>query len=377
MADKQKKILTAGPSITDLEINYVMDAVRNGWNEHHSDYIHKFEKTFADYVGAKYALATSSCTGALHLGLMGLGIGPGDEVLVPEITWIATASAVAYTGATPVFVDIDPETWCMDLDCARRAITPYTKAIMPVHLYGHPTDMDGVMELAAEYGLKVFEDAAPALGAEVRGRKVGGIGHAAAFSFQGAKIMTCGEGGMFVTSDEQLFERVRFIGDHGRDPHIPFFNTEIGYKYKMSNLQAAMGLAQVERIEELVERKRLIFSWYQQRLSGVPGLALNVQRPWARSIYWMSSIILPDDCRISRDAVIDGLRQRGVDSRPFFRPISSFPMFPTQVARNPHAYQVTPRGINLPSGHNLTEAEVDRVCVALLDVLGQASRAAA
>jgi perosamine synthetase len=233
------------------------------------------------------------------------------------------------------------------------------------------------MELADEFGLKVFEDAAPALGAEVRGRKVGGIGHAAAFSFQGAKIMTCGEGGMFVTSDADLYERVKFLGDHGRDPHIPFFNTEVGYKYKMSNLAAAMGLAQVERIEELVARKRLIYSWYHERLSGVASLTLNVERPWARNIYWMSSIVLAEECRLGRDEVIAGLKARGVDSRPFFRPISSFPMFTTQAGQNPHAYSVSPRGINLPSGHNLTEREIDRVCDALLDVLQGAHLAAA
>ncbi len=367
---KQKKILTAGPTISQLEIDYVLDAVKNGWNENWSGYLTRFEQSFADYVGTKFAMATSSCTGALHLALLALGVGPGDEVLVPEVTWIATASAVSYTGAKPVFVDVDAETWCMDPESARRAIAPNTKVIMPVHLYGHPTDMRAIVALAEEHGLKILEDAAPALGAEVEGRKVGGIGHIAAFSFQGAKIMTCGEGGMLVTSDPALLERARYMNDHGRDPHTAFVNTAIGYKYKMSNLQAALGLGQLERIEELVAKRRLNFQWYRDRLAGVPGLTLNVERPWARNIYWMSSIVLGDEFSLGRDQVMAGLKQRDIDSRPFFLPISSFPMFENRRDANPVAYKLSNRAINLPSGHNLTEADVDRVCASLLEVLG-------
>jgi perosamine synthetase len=374
---KPKMILTAGPSITQKEIEYVCDAVSHGWNENWDGYLRRFEKAFAEYVGTRFALCTSSCTGALHLALLGLGIGPGDEVLVPEIGWVATASAVVYTGATPVFVDVDPETWCLDPDSAARAVTPRTRAIIPVHLYGHPTDMVAVTRLARAHNLKVLEDAAPALGAEVHGKKVGGLGHAATFSFQGAKIMVTGEGGMFVTDDEALFERVRHLGDHGRHPHIPFFINAVGYKYKMSNLQAALGLAQLERIEELVARKRLIFGWYRQRLEGVPGLRLNAERPWARNICWMSSVVIDDSVGVGRDAVIAGLRQRHIDSRPFFPPMSSFPMFASRAEANPVAYRLARQGLNLPSGHNLTEEMVDRVCGGLLEVLGVSRRLAA
>ncbi len=365
-----KKILTAGPTISEREVGYVLDAVKNGWNENWSGYLTRFEQSFAAYVGTDHAMATSSCTGALHLALLALGVGPGDEVLVPEVTWIATASAVKYVGATPVFVDIDAETWCMDPETARRAITPRTKVIVPVHLYGHPTDMRAIVKLSDEHGLKILEDAAPALGAEVDGRKVGGIGHIAAFSFQGAKIMTCGEGGMLVTSDPALLERARYMNDHGRDPHEAFVNTAIGYKYKMSNLQAALGLGQLERIEEMVAKRRVIFEWYRERLQGTSGLSLNVERPWARNIYWMTSIVLGPEHSIGRDEVMTGLKQRNIDSRPFFLPISSFPMFESRQHVNPVAYNVSHRGINLPSGHNLTEADVDRVCESLLEVLG-------
>jgi perosamine synthetase len=371
---KSKTILTAGPSITQKEIEYVCDAVRHGWNEDWDGYLKRFEKTFAEYIGTRFALCTSSCTGGLHLALLGLGIGPGDEVLVPEISWVATASTVVYTGATPVFVDVDPDTWCLDPVSAARAVTPRTRAIIPVHLYGHPTDMEAVDQLARTHNLKLLEDAAPALGAEVHGRRVGGLGHAAAFSFQGAKIMVTGEGGMVVTDDEGLHERMRHLGDHGRDPHVPFFISAIGYKYKMSNLQAALGLAQLERIDELVARKRQIFEWYRQRLEGVPGLRLNTERPWARNTYWMASVVLDEGLGVSRDAVVAGLKQRHIDSRPFFPPMSSFPMFASRAETNPVAYRIAGRGINLPSGHNLTEEAIDHVCESLLEVLGGSRR---
>jgi perosamine synthetase len=374
---KPKMILTAGPSITQKEIDYVNDAIAHGWNENWNGYLKRFEAGFAAYLGTRYALSTSSCTGGLHLSLLGLGVGPGDEVIVPEISWVATASAVVYCGATPVFVDVEPDTWCMNPERARQAITPRTKVIVPVHIYGHPTDVRAIQEIARDHHLKVMEDAAPALGADVDGKKVGSWGDVAAFSFQGAKIMTTGEGGMIVTSDEALFERISFLADHGRDKHIPFQISEVGYKYKMSNLQAAMGLAQLERIEELIGKKRLIFQWYQKRLAGVPGITLNAERPWARSIYWMSSIVLDERLGISRNDVIAGLKARHVDSRPFFPPMSSFPMFRSMAAENPVAYRVSRNGINLPSGHNLTEEDVDTVCRALLDVLPARGRKAA
>ena len=374
---QKKTILTAGPSITELEIDYVLDAVTHGWNQNWNSYLVRFEQAFAKTIGTRFALSTSSCTGAMHLALLALGVGPGDEVIVPEITWVATASAVSYCGATPVFVDVEPDTWCMDIDSAARAITPRTKVITPVHLYGHPADMMGVTALARKHGLKVLEDAAPALGALVNQKPVGGLSDVAAFSFQGAKILTTGEGGMLVTSDETLLERMRYLGDHGRDPKEPTKNTAIGFKYKMSNLQAALGLAQLERLHELVDKKRLIFDWYRERLSGLPGVRLNVQRPWARSIYWMSSIVLEEGGEATRNRVMTTLKQSGIDSRPFFRPISSLPMYQSCKKHNPVAYEVASQGINLPSGHNLTESEVDYICGILRESLNDRKRAAA
>ena len=246
----QKTILTAGPSITRREIAYVLDAVEHGWNEDWNLYIRRFEDAFAERVGVSHALSTSSCTGALHLALKALEIGPGHEVLVPESTWVATASAVTYVGATPVMVDVEPDTWCMDPNLAEQAITPRTRAMIPVHLYGQPANMNKLVPLARSRGLAIIEDAAPALGATISTpegeQPVGSLGDIACFSFQGAKIMTTGEGGMAVTSSKTLFERMKFYNEHGRAPGGSGFQiAEVGFKYKMSNIQAALGLGQL------------------------------------------------------------------------------------------------------------------------------------
>jgi perosamine synthetase len=368
----EKTILTAGPSITEKEISYVTDAVTNGWNQHWGDYIAKFEKAFAEYVGTKHALATSSCTGALHLILAALGLKEGDEVIVPEITWIATASAACYLGAKPVFVDVEEDTWCMCPRSLERAITPRTKVIMPVHIYGHPANMDEISAIAARHGIDIVEDAAPSLGANIRGKRTGSFGRAAAFSFQGAKIMVTGEGGMLVTDDTDLFERIKGLWDHGRDPHKTFWNSSIGYKYKMSNIQAALGLAQLERIEELVEKKRQIYRWYAEGLEGCPHVRLNAERAGYRNIMWMSSLILAESSPLSREELMKKLKEANVDSRPFFYPMSVFPMFET--ADTPTAAKVSQGGINLPSGHNLNREQVDYVCDVIRGHLGAAAR---
>lgn len=367
--NKTPMILTAGPSITGLEISYVNDAVKNGWNFQHSGYIRRFEDAFARFVGMKHALATSSCTGALHLALLALGIGPGHEVIVPELSWIAAASAVVCTGAVPVFADVEEDTWAICPESAIRAITPKTRAIMPVHLYGHPAGMDKIMEIAREHGLKVVEDAASSAGALYRGRPAGSFGDFSAFSFQGAKIMATGEGGMLLASDPALFERARTLANHGRDARDPFRSNEIGCKYKMSNLQAALGLAQLERIEELVEKKRQIFEWYRESLEGVKGITLGVERPGTRSNYWMTSIVLNGDAGVSREHLRQELYARGIDTRPFFHPLSSMPMFKSREEANPVAYRISPRGINLPSGHNLTGDQAGYVASAVREIL--------
>ena len=356
-----KMILTAGPSITEKEISYVTDAVTNGWNENWNNYITRFEDEFARYIGVDNAITTSSCTGALHLGLLALGIGPGDEVIVPEITWVATASAVAYVGATPVFCDIEEDSWCMSVASAERLITSKTKAIFPVHLYGHPANMPEIMKLAEKHNLKVIEDAAPSIGAEVGGQKTGSFGDVSGFSFQGAKILVTGEGGMLVTNNKILFDRVKSLGDHGRNHKYPLAAVEVGYKYKMSNLQAALGLAQIERADELVNRKREINALYNKLLSSNDRVKVSSELEGCKSIHWMTSIELIGASFEDRENFMKKLKENMIDSRPVFSPMSSLPMF-NKGKENPVAYRIGSSAVNLPSGHNLNNSDIEYIC---------------
>lgn len=362
-----KMIPISGPSISQKEINYVSDAVKNGWYENRDGYIQKFEQKFTKYLDIKYAIATSSCTGAMHLALAALKIKEGDEVILPDITWIATAAAVTYVGATPVFVDIDRDTWTIDPDSIKKAINKKTKGIIPVHLYGHPANMDEIIKIAKEYGLFVLEDAASSIGAEYKGKKTGGLGDAGAFSFHGTKLLVTGEGGMMVTNDDKIYERASFLANQGRDSKIPFFMNEIGYKYKMSNIQAALGLAQLERIDELIKKKKKIYEWYKSRLSTVKGIGLNIEKDWAKSTYWMSSIVLEDALPIDREEFRVKLKKKNIDTRPIFVPISSFPMF--KKAKNPVAEFIGGRGINLPSPLNLTKKQANYVSESVLKLI--------
>ena len=351
-------ILTAGPSISAREAVYAFDAAKNGWNSDWSKYLTAFEKKFAEYVGVKYAMATSSCTGAQQIALMALSIGPGDEVIVPDQTWVATANAVRYVGAIPVFADIELDTWNIDIQSIEKLITSKTKAIVAVHMYGHPARMTGIVALANKYGLKVVEDAAPAIGAEWEGKRCGSFGDFAGFSFQGAKLMVTGEGGMLVTNDDELYQRALKIWDQGRNPSRTFWIDADGVKFKMSNIQAALGLAQLERVDELIEMKRRLFAWYQEGLAETPYISLNEEVQGARSIYWMSSFRLDESAPVSRDDLIKRLREVNVDSRPVFPAISQYPIWPRHQDPQPTALRVGLQAINLPSGVCLTKDEV-------------------
>lgn len=371
MYKPKKTILTAGPSITQKEVDYVLDAAKNGWNFHFNDYVERFEQAFAKYLGVKHAMTTSSGTGALHLSLLAMGIGEGDEVILPEISAVASANVVTYVRAKPIFVDIEKDTWCIDPQSFRKAITNKTKAVMPVHIYGHPANMGEINKIAKENGLFVLEDACPSLGATFEGKKTGSLSDMAAFSFQGAKIVVTGEGGMLVTNNSKLFEKAAYIADLGRDrKRGAFWHTLIGYKYKMSNLQAALGLGQLERVESLIKRKRAIFEWYYKKLGGIEGLSMNTEKSWARNIYWMSSIVIDRKLSITRDELMKKLRSRMIDTRPFFFPFSMLPMYKTNVD-NPVAYHVGLKGINLPSGVNLTKEEVDYISSQIVDTLNK------
>ena len=365
---ERKMILTAGPSITQKEIDYVTDAITNGHEEHWGDYIRRFEKEFAKYIGVKYALATSSCTGAMHLALVALGIKEGDEVIVPDISWIATASVVRYVGAIPVFADISSGSWCISPTSIRDKVTDKTKAIIPVHLYGQPCDMIEIMQIAKQFDLWIVEDAAPSIGAEYNHRKTGSFGDVGCFSFQGAKLLSTGEGGMLVTNGDKLFDRIKHFAEHGRSGS-GFDISDIGYKYKMSNLQAAWGLAQLERIDELLKKRLQIYEWYYQELKEVNGLQLNKESTYIeKANYWMITVILTKDFGVERDEVMRSLKKMKIDTRPVFPPMSSFRMFEEQD--NPMAKHIGANGINLPSAYKLTQKDVIYICDCLKEILG-------
>ncbi len=373
-----ERILVTGPSITPKEIDYVTDAVTNAWYGNANMYHDRFEKAFAGYLGLRYAVALPSCTSAIHLSLIAMGVGPGDEVIVPDATWIASAAPITYVGATPVFADIDPQTWCLAADAFEACITPRTKAVIIVDLYGNMPEMHSLLKVARRHGLAVIEDAAEAAGADYDGKKAGTFGDTGVFSFHGSKTLTTGEGGMLVTNNEDLHRRVLFLRDHGRRPgDKQFWNTEVAYKYKMSSMQAALGLAQLERIDELIERKRQIFDWYKQELDYVEEVALNYELPNARNSYWMVTAVLDKGYGISKDELQTRLNENDIDSRPFFHPLSSIPAYEHLAqahqgrARNSVSYEICPYGINLPSGLNLTREHVKYVCDAFKRILGQ------
>ena len=323
-----KKISFAGPWITQKEVDYVVDAVKNGWYETFFVHIKKLEETMANYVGMKYALATHCCTLALHLSSASLGLKPGDEVICTDFSWVATAYSVAYTGATLVFVDIDPDTWNIDPKTIEEAVTEKTKAIMMVHTFGNPADMDAIMGVARKYNLAVIEDAAPALGAEYKGRKVGSFGDFGCFSFHGAKVAVSGEGGILLTNDKLLYDRACLLASMGRtDSEATFWSDEIGYQYTIGNLTAALALAQVERIEDLVGRKREIFGWYDERLKNVPGIQIIREKKDCKSNYCYPNILLDESIKVDRDAVVAELREYNIHFRPTFPRMSRMPVF--------------------------------------------------
>ncbi len=366
-----KKISFAGPSITEKEISYVMDAVKNGWYENYEGYIKKLEKAFAEYVGVKYALATYCCTHALHLAAAALGLKKGDEVIVTDFSWVATAYAVAYTGATCVFVDIDPDTWTIDPDCVRKAITANTKAIMLVHTFGHPAEMDEIMRIAGEYGLSVIEDAAPAVGAQYHGKRVGGFGDVSCFSFQGGKMTVSGEGGMLLTDNEEIYNKACLLANMGRtDSRGVFWSDFLGYEYVMSNLTASLALAQLERVDELMAKKRQIFDWYFKRLKGVEGVKIVREKEGCKSNYCYPSILLEHSITVPRDDIIGELKQQNIHARPGFPRMSRFPEFERRY-ENPVAKSVEEQGISLPSAANLEEEDIDFVCENLIRLIHQ------
>lgn len=365
-----ERILYTKPSITELEIGYATDAATNGWGERCYEYIDRFERLFREYLGVKYAIATSSCTGALHMGMAALGIGAGDEVILADSNWIASVAPVIHLGATPVFVDILPDSWCLDPDLVEAAITPRTKAILAVHLYGNLCHMTQLLEIGKRYGIPVIEDAAEAIGSIYHGQRAGSMGRFGAFSFHGTKTLTTGEGGMFVTNDADLYERVLTLSNHGRarGQTRQFWPEVVGYKYKMSNIQAAIGCGQMERIEELVSRKRAILELYRHELLCFDGVRMNPEPIGTINGAWMPTIVFTQEYGILREKLQAVFAAEYIDGRVFFWPISSLSMFKSQ-ANNVNALDIPHRAINLPSYHDMTIIEQQRVISAIKRVI--------
>lgn len=363
-------IPVARPQLSARERELVLDCVDSAWISSLGRHILEFERSFAQFCGAGYGVATSNGTTALHLALAALGVGPGDEVLVPSLTFVATAASVAYTGARPVFLDSERATYNLDPALIDQAVTPRTKGIIAVHVYGHPANMAPILEAAEAHGLWVVEDAAEAHGAWVdmpgRGwRRVGGLAKAACFSFYGNKIITTGEGGMVLTDDEALVARLRLLRDHGMDPKRPYWHPVVGYNYRMTNLQAALGVAQMERIEDILAHKAAIAAQYNERLAGQAGLRRPPAEPWARPVNWLYSLLVEPEFPLSRDDLRLFLLSQGVDSRPFFTPLHLLPPYHSGQSL-PVAEDLARRGISLPSGPAITPAEIDQVCRALV-----------
>lgn len=364
------RILYAKPSITEREVRYAADAAANGWGDQCYAYIQRFEDLFKQHLGVRHAIATSSCTGALHMGLAALGIGPGDEIIMADANWIATVSPIVNLGARPIFVDIMPESWCIDPERAEAAITPRTKAIVAVHLYGNLCDMKRLLALGEKYGIPVIEDAAEAVGSVYHGRRAGAMGKFGAFSFHGTKTITTGEGGMFVTDDDSLFERVLTLSNHGRvrGQTRQFWPEMVGFKFKMSNVQAAIGCAQLERINELVSRKRAIFTSYKKHLTALPGVNINPEPVGTVNGAWMPTTVFARETGVTQEYLQQVFAAENIDARVFFHPLSSLPMFKAQP-ENQYAWDIPSRAINLPSYHDMRDEDLARVCAVIQRVV--------
>lgn len=364
----------AGPWITEHEVKVVEDCMRHGWYNYH--YVEIFQKEFAAYHGRKYGIMTPNCTTAIHLLLTALGIKDADEVIVPECTWIATAAPITYLRATPVFCDIEPVNWCLDPESVEKSITPKTKAIIVVDIFGNMPLLDELLEISQRHGIPLVEDAAEALGSTYHGIRAGKFGIASVFSFHRTKTLVTGEGGMLLLDDEQLYERCMFLRDHGRRPDGPaYFNFEVTYKYMPFNLQAAMGYAQFQRLDELIGKKRWIFQQYKDKLADLDDIELNAEPEGVFNGVWITGLLIGLSYRMNKLEAMDKLKTLGLPSRPFFYPLSSLPAYPGMEAvyrpRNPRAYDICNRGINLPGALIVTEEQIDAVCQGIHQILAK------
>ena len=351
------------PTLGGNEMEYVIDCLETNWISSAGKYIPLFEEQFAAQCGCRYGTACANGTVALHLALAALGLETGDEVILPTFTMIATINAVAYTGATPVLIDSEPRTWNMDVDQITDKITSKTRAIIPMHTYGHPVDMDPLMDLAEKHGIFVLEDAAEAHGAEYKGRRAGGLGHAGAFSFYANKIITTGEGGMITTNDAQLAALTQNLRDHAFSTERHFWHKYLGFNYRMTNLQAAVGLAQTEQMNDFIENRRRNASLYTGLLSDVPGVITPPEAEWAKNVFWMYSLLVEDEFGMSRDQLRAYLARHGIETRTFFIPMHLQPIYydTFKGQRYPVAEMLCQRGFYLPSASSLTAPQIEYI----------------
>ena len=369
----------AGPSITQVEMDAVIDAMTTGWYEKPYWYVEEFQRTFAQWHGRRFGIMTPNCTTSIHLIMTALGIGPGDEVIVPDCTWIASAAPITYLGATPVFCDIDPVSWCLRPDSVRAALTPRTKAIVAVDLFGNMPDLEALQAIADDAGIPLLEDAAEAVGSVLHGRRAGSFGIASFFSFHRTKTITTGEGGMLLLDDEALAARCMVVRDHGRKPGgAMYVNDEVTYKYMPFNLQAALGWAQFQRVDELVAIKRNILQAYRDALADVPDIQLNPEPEGGVNGAWITGLVIGRSYDLNKARMMEQLAALGLPSRPFFYPLSSLPAYPGMreiyEPRNPVAYDISSRSINLPGAMNLLPEQIAQMCEGIRTVLGEHRR---
>jgi perosamine synthetase len=354
------------PDLTGAEVDYVVEAISSSWISSTGAYVNRFEKEFSKICDTNFCLSVCNGTVALHLALLTLDVRPGDEVIVPSLTYVATANAVRYVGATPVFVDVDPDTWCLDPKLIENAITPRTRGIIAVHLYGHPADMDAINHLAAVHGLWVVEDAAEAPLATYKGRRTGGLARIATFSFYGNKVLTSGEGGAVTIDDPHLALRARTLRGQGVDPHRRYFFPVTGYNFRLTNVACALLCAQLERSEQMLERRRWIFERYTAELADVPGLAFQPVAPNVEICPWLFCIVVTPEFGMSRDALARKLEEQLIETRPFFIPLHTLPPFREAAAVSGTQLPVTnllaSQGLNLPTYTQMSSGDISRVC---------------
>ena len=361
---------SAGPSITDKEIQLVTDAVTNGWYDDRNIHTDLFIKEFKEIINREYVLPVSNCTAAIHLSLLALNIQPGDEIIVPDITWIASVAPIVYVGAIPIFVDINKDDWCISIDSIKNSITKKTKAIIVVDLYGNMPNMDELLKLSIDYNLHLIEDAAESLGSKYKGRPAGSFGEISVFSFNATKLAMAGQGGVFATNDEELYNKAKLYSHHGMIKYTDkttFWSVVVGYNYQWTNIQAALALAQIRRLDELVNHRRQIFQWYKEKLNSIDGLQLNCESSDVFNTYWVVTVIVDKIYKLKKEDLLRLFSEINIDCRPFFYPASSMPAYELYSVNNYNlknniSYTISEYGISLPSSAILNEDDVEYIC---------------